>query len=305
MSYMHIDNLYKNTDILQFKECYAMEKVHGTSAHVRFKRTMIWGSDHLPTLTKEEILFFAGGTKYDDFVKLFDADALKAKMSEQFAEAAEVTIFGEAYGGKCQGMSKTYGKNLRFVAFEVKIDEHWLNVPMAEDVAKGLGFDFVHYQLIPATLEAIDAERDADSVQAVKNGMGPGLIREGIVLRPLFEIRKNNGERVIAKHKRPEFAETRTPRAIDPGRLQVMADAQAVVNEWVTEMRLVHVLDKFSPASLDVKITGNVITAMMEDIEREAVGEVEISRDAKKLIGAVTAKMFRQFLAKNLAEERS
>ncbi len=37
MGYLHIENLYKNIDIMQFKECYAMEKIHGTSAHVRFK----------------------------------------------------------------------------------------------------------------------------------------------------------------------------------------------------------------------------------------------------------------------------
>lgn len=33
MGYLHIDNLYKNRDILLFRECWALEKVHGTSAH--------------------------------------------------------------------------------------------------------------------------------------------------------------------------------------------------------------------------------------------------------------------------------
>ena len=27
MGYLHIDNLYKNTTILNFKECYALEKI--------------------------------------------------------------------------------------------------------------------------------------------------------------------------------------------------------------------------------------------------------------------------------------
>ncbi len=35
MGYLHIDNLYKNQTIRLFRECYALEKVHGTSAHVR------------------------------------------------------------------------------------------------------------------------------------------------------------------------------------------------------------------------------------------------------------------------------
>lgn len=37
MGYMHIDNLYKNQDMLIFRECYALEKIHGTSAHVSWK----------------------------------------------------------------------------------------------------------------------------------------------------------------------------------------------------------------------------------------------------------------------------
>ncbi len=37
MGYMHIDNLYKNQEILMLKECYAMEKIHGSSAHISWK----------------------------------------------------------------------------------------------------------------------------------------------------------------------------------------------------------------------------------------------------------------------------
>ena len=29
MGYQHIDNLYKNQSILMFRECYALEKIHG------------------------------------------------------------------------------------------------------------------------------------------------------------------------------------------------------------------------------------------------------------------------------------
>lgn len=40
MSYADIENLYKNRRIMLFKECYAMEKIHGTSAHVGWKRIL-------------------------------------------------------------------------------------------------------------------------------------------------------------------------------------------------------------------------------------------------------------------------
>jgi predicted DNA-binding antitoxin AbrB/MazE fold protein len=73
------------------------------------------------------------------------------------------------------------------------------------------GLDFVHWVEISTDLAEIDAQRDADSVQAIKNGCGAGHHREGIVLRPLMEVTLNNGERVICKHKRDEFGETKTP----------------------------------------------------------------------------------------------
>ncbi len=50
---------------------------------------------------------------------MWDTEDLKKKFLETGLE--EVTIYGEGFGGKMQGMSDTYGKELRFVAFDVKI----------------------------------------------------------------------------------------------------------------------------------------------------------------------------------------
>ena len=55
MAYMHIDNLYKAQEILAFKECYALEKIHGTSAHI------YWSG--------ETLRLFAGGVSHEGFVR--------------------------------------------------------------------------------------------------------------------------------------------------------------------------------------------------------------------------------------------
>lgn len=274
---MHIDNLYKNQDVLAFKECYALEKIHGTSAHVSWK--------------EKKLNFFAGGCSHENFVKLFNQDAL-GKAFEGIG-APEVTVFGEAYGGKLQGMSGTYGKELKFIAFDVKIDDNWLAVPQAEDVCKGLGIEFVHYVKISTDLAEIDKQRDAESVQAVRNGMGPGKKREGVVLRPPFEVKKNNGERVMSKHKIEEFAERQNvPPVADPAKLKALADAQAIAEEWVTPMRLTHVLDKLG-CGTDISKTGDVVKAMVEDVLREGSGEIVDSKDARSAIGRKTAEIFK------------
>ena len=284
MGYLHIDNLYKNQEILMFRECYAMEKIHGTSAHVSHKD----GSLRL----------FAGGSSHQNFVELFDQENLLEKL-----RLINVIIYGESYGGKCQGMSDTYGKDMKFVAFDVKIEGMWLSVPNAEEFCKEAGLEFVDYHQIATELDQIDAQRDADSVQAIRNGMGHGKMREGVVLRPLIELTKNNGERILSKHKRDEFKETKTPRTVDPEKLKVLADAQSVAEEWVTPMRIVHVLDKIEEPCMEKM--REIMEAMFEDVSREGEGEIVWSPEVKKAVGKATAVGVKNYFKDRLNETRA
>lgn len=278
MSYQHIENLYRETAqaILLFRECYAAEKIHGTSAHVAWK-------DGLVT-------FYSGGESHERFAALFN----ESDLAERFTTlgAAEVVVFGEAYGSECQGMSATYGKDLKFIAFEVQIGDAWLSVPNAADVAQKLWLEFVHYRKVSTDLAALDAERDAPSEQAKRNGIAEPRIREGIVIHPLAEFRDNRGDRVLAKHKRAEFAERQTVPEVDPTKREKMEKADAIALEFVTDTRLAHVLDKLgNPA--DITATGAVIKAMVEDVTREASGEIADNKAVRKAIGAAAAKLFK------------
>ena len=243
MGYLHIENLFSNQDILLFKECYAMEKIHGSSAHI--------------TLKDNQIRFSSGGESHDRFVKIFSAD-LKEKM-ELYGYG--VVVYGEVYGSKCQGMSDTYGKDLKFVVFDIEVSGVWLPVLEAEAMAKNLGLEFVYYEKVSTDLSALDAQRDADSVQAVRNGMGTGHKREGVVLRPLIEVIRADGSRVICKHKRDDFRETATPRVVGAAP-EVLSEANAIATEWVTTTRLQHVLDKIPGHNMSMMQT--IIAAMIE-----------------------------------------
>jgi hypothetical protein len=277
MSYMHINNLYKDQEILLFKECYALEKIHGTSAHISWK--------------EDKINLFAGGADHEQYSKLFNMEVLS-----KFVTVAPTVIYGEAYGGKCQGMSKVYGKELKFVAFEVKIGDAWLNVPNAEEVARSLGLDFVHYVKISCNIKDIDAQRDAPSVQASKNGIiFPLHTREGIVLRPLIELTKNNGERIIAKHKNEIYKETNTSRELSADRLKVLSDSTSVADEWVTHMRLTHVLQSLN-REVNIEDTRDVMNAMLEDVLREGDQEIVDSNEVRKAIGRKTVMIFKTYL---------
>jgi hypothetical protein len=279
---MHIANLYKEQDILLFKKCWALEKVHGTSAHIRYH------SGVSPALT-----FFSGGESHDRFVKLFDYD----KLFQQFTALGhvEVTIFGEAYGGKQQGMRLAYGDELRFIAFDVQVGKHWLAVPDMVQVIDALGLECVPYEEIVTELVELDRARDQPSVVSVRRGMGEHM-REGVVLRPPIEVIKNNGSRIIAKHKTEKFSERATPqKVIDPDKLVVLEQATAIAQEWVTSMRLQHVLGKLDPPH-DMAATPRVIRAMVADVYREAVGEIVESKEARAAIGNRTVELYKAWI---------
>lgn len=279
MGYMHIQNLYKSQEILLLKRCFALEKIHGTSAN------LLWDQDKLH--------FHSGGASYEQFKSLFDAEELTQKFTKSVV-AQKTYVYGEAYGGKCQAMSDTYGKALKFIVFDVKINELWLSVPQAADFAKTLSLEFVHYNEVSTDLEEINRERDADSQQAIRNGMGTGKKREGVVLRPLIELRMNNDERLIVKHKGDEFRETATPRpVINPDKLAVLTEATRIAEEWVTPGRLQHIMGRG-----DIKVipenTPQIIKLMLGDVLREGESEFVNTQEVRKAIGKETAKLWHQ-----------
>ena len=281
MGYMHIDNLYKNTDILLFKECYALEKIHGTSAHI--------------TIELSRVIYASGGTKFETFKNLFDEQKLIDVHKEWFD--CKVVIYGESYGGKEQGMSATYGKEPKFIVFDVKVEDCWLDVVNAEDVAHKFGLEFVPYAKCNTQLEELNNYRDSSSVVAQRRGIKDWKMREGIVLRPLIEFTKSNGRRIIVKHKSDKFKETKTPREVDPESLRILEEAKAIAEEWVTPMRLNHILDKLGNPT-EIEKTKDVISAMIEDVCREAKGEIIESRAAKSAIGKEAARLYKNHISK-------
>ncbi len=300
MSYINIPPLWKDQTILMFKEVWSLEKIHGTSSHITWKAQ------------GQTIHYHRGGgnTTHDQFVALFPED-LKQMLQAKFP-AKDVNIYGECYGSyDIQGeVVSVYGEQLRFIAFDVQVqgirqtkkgeveEMLWLDVPKADKLCKEFNIPFVYYEKTSTDIAELDAHREKDSVQAIRNGMGTGHHREGVVLRPLIELTKNNGERIIAKHRRDEFGETKTPRPVNAEEFRILEDAKAIAEEWATPRRLQHVLDKL-PKDLTIRDTKTVIEAMVADIYREADGEIIQSEEAAKAIGTETALMFRELIKKN------
>jgi len=271
-----------------------MEKIHGTSGHISFR--------------DNTLRFFSGGAPHERFVELFNQEALlQAFQDLGHGEDCPITVYGEVYGAKLQRMRDTYGNDLAFVGFEVKIDQAWLAVTNAEKVTRRLGLDFVPYIKIPCTLAALDWARDMESHQAIKNGMGRGHKREGVVLRPLEELRYANGTRAMIKYKAEAFRESRTrqPRPFDPAKAESLRGAADYASEYIVQSRLDNVLSHLPPEEVCIENTGKVIKLMMADVLLEEPPSEQIDKkDINKALGRAAALLFKKHIMKQLEESR-
>jgi hypothetical protein len=212
-----------------------------------------------------------------------------AELVNERGEYPEVVFYGEAHGGKLQGMSKHYGKDLKFIVFDVKKNGKWLNVPYAEELTLEMGLKFVPYEMGPLTEEWLDAQRDAPS----KISLTDDAPKEGIVIRAIYENNYEDGYRFIYKHKNAGFRETNSVRSISSDEdVKLWADAEEVALEYVTPMRLSHVLQKTEYKG--VEDTGNVVRAMVNDVLVEEGHDIVWNKKVEKAIGKKTVELLRR-----------
>lgn len=113
-----------------------------------------------------------------------------------------IIIYGEGYGKKIQSCGGKYCKDhAKFIVFDIKIGEWWLNRESIEQICKDLNLEVVPIMGYFTLQEAIDfvktgfkdpiAEEDLDA--------------EGLVLKTDLNIRRKNGERIITKIKTRDF----------------------------------------------------------------------------------------------------
>nr|VFK19850.1 MAG: RNA ligase [Candidatus Kentron sp. LPFa] len=113
---------------------------------------------------------------------------------------ANVCLYGEGYGAKIQKGGGLYRQDQGFVLFDIAIGHWWLKRKDVEDIAGRLGIDIVPVIGYGTLHEMVDSVRRGFDSQ-----WGP-FAAEGIVARPIIELKTRSGERVIAKLKKKDFA---------------------------------------------------------------------------------------------------
>ena len=166
------------------------EKIDGTNTRVH------WDGHHVE---------FGGRTDkanmpqplLDYLENTFGTSEAEEMFEQKFGET-DVILFGEGYGPKIQN-GGAYRNDVSFILFDVLIGDVWLKRDSVEDIAKSFGIDVVPIIFNGTLQEAVDFVKTKP-----KSTIGTANM-EGVVGRPVVEIKDRLGKRVIVKVKVKDF----------------------------------------------------------------------------------------------------
>jgi hypothetical protein len=172
------------------------EKVDGTNIRVMWNgETVTFGgktdnaSIPVPLLYELQRVF-EGTVKRQLFTEVFKGEA---------TDLVSVCLYGEGYGAKIQKGGGNYSETPKFVLFDVKIGDWYLQRKDVEDIAVKLGIDIVPIVGQGTLTEAIELVRKGQKSQ------WGDFTAEGLVVRPAVELKTRRGDRLITKIKHKDF----------------------------------------------------------------------------------------------------
>lgn len=113
----------------------------------------------------------------------------------------KVVLYGEGYGPKIQKGGGNYGNDQKIVIFDVLVeDKFWLSRDQVRKISTDLNLEFV-----PEIAQAVTLDY---AINMCKNGFNSrwgNFPAEGVVARPMHELRNMRGDRIITKVKLKDF----------------------------------------------------------------------------------------------------
>lgn len=130
-------------------------------------------------------------------IELFGGDTNEEMFEQKFGQT-HVTLYGEGYGEKIQN-GGLYRNDNDFILFDVQIAGNYQPRESVIDIAKYFGIDTVPVVGVGTLEEAIEFVRTKP-----KSKIGTAD-SEGIVARPIYELKDRTGKRIIVKIKVRDF----------------------------------------------------------------------------------------------------
>lgn len=120
------------------------------------------------------------------------------ELFEQTWDDKDVILFGEGYGPKIQN-GGDYRPDVSFILFDVLVGDNYQEREWVEKTAQMFNIDVVPIVLTGTIQDGIDY-----AMEHPRSIMGTAIM-EGVVGRPMIELRDRRGERVIVKIKWEDF----------------------------------------------------------------------------------------------------
>ena len=120
------------------------------------------------------------------------------ELFEQTWGDKDVILFGEGYGHKIQNGGE-YRSDVSFILFDVLVGDNYQEREWVEKTAQMFNIDVVPIVLTGTIQDGIDYV-----MKHPRSTMGTAMM-EGVVGRPMIELRDRRGERVIVKIKWEDF----------------------------------------------------------------------------------------------------
>lgn len=132
---------------------------------------------------------------YEALTAMFPAEKCAAVFK------GPICIYGEGYGPGIQKGGGHYGPEQTFIAFDMKAGDQWLNRGHFQRLCAELGISYVPVIGQGTLHDALQMTREGFKSLMLPEGIAP----EGLIARPLCELKDARGERVITKLKLKDF----------------------------------------------------------------------------------------------------
>lgn len=129
-----------------------------------------------------------------------------AQLFEQTFGEKEVILFGEGYGNGIQAAGRFYNpKGVDFILFDVLIGDNYQEREWVSETAKLFGIRAVPIVGVGTLDEAVNYVKSRP-ISWLGDPSMDDFEMEGIVCRPVYELRDRRGDRLIVKIKGCDFA---------------------------------------------------------------------------------------------------
>lgn len=187
-----IEGAFRNQTVkyLAKNDWYFTEKIDGTNIRIHWDghKVEFGGRTDRAQIPKRLMEYL---------VNAFSTVEAEEMFEQKFGEN-DVILYGEGYGAGIQ-KGGAYREDVSFILFDVLIGDVWLDRGSVEDIATAFGIEIVPIIFVGNIKEAVDFVKTSP-----KSTIGNAYM-EGVVGRPIIEMKDKMGKRVIIKVKVCDF----------------------------------------------------------------------------------------------------